>query len=160
MIFISHRGNLNGIISERENSPAYIDECLNSGFRCEIDLRIKGGIPHLGHDIADYPVSVDWLGKRRDKLWIHVKEYDALIWLMKNIPNSIFFCHESDRYTLVSNGFIWSHDLTNSMTARCVIPLLSKKSIENYGHTGAGAVCSDFIYDCIDKFEPSGESKQ
>lgn len=36
----------------------------------------------------------------------------------------------------------------------------SKKSIENYGQTGAGAVCSDFIYDCINKFEPSGESKQ
>lgn len=153
MIFISHRGNLNGVIFERENSPAYIDECLDKGFCCEIDLRMKGGIPYLGHDTADYPVSVDWIWKRRHKLWIHVKEYDALIWLMANVSESIFFCHESDRYTLVSNGFIWSHDLDNPMTNRCVVPLLSKKSIESYRQTNPGAVCSDFIYDCVSKFK-------
>jgi hypothetical protein len=150
MIFISHRGNLNGIIAERENSPDYIRECLSKGFDCEIDLRLKDGHPHLGHDTPDYVVSAEFL--RDPRLWIHVKEYDALVWLKQNCPTAKYFCHESDRYTLVSNGFIWSHDLTNRMNSFCVIPLLSRESVESYDQMGFGAVCSDFIYDCVRKF--------
>jgi hypothetical protein len=150
MIFISHRGNLNGVIAERENSPKYIEECLAEKFHCEIDLRMKDGIPHLGHDTPDYPVDSAWL--RDSRLWIHVKEYEALVWLKQNCPTAKYFCHESDRYTLVSNGMIWSHDLTNRMTSYCIIPLLSKESVESYDQVGFGAVCSDFIYDCVQKF--------
>lgn len=153
MIFISHRGNLNGVISERENTPLYIEECLAKGFHCEIDLRMKEGVPHLGHDTPDHPVTAEWIRKRWYYLWIHVKEYDALTWLMRNCPNTNYFCHESDRYTLVSNGMIWSHDLDNKMNEKCVIPLLSKESVISYNQTEFGAVCSDYIYDCVEKFE-------
>lgn len=152
MIFISHRGNLDGVNPERENAPDYIDECLGKGFDCEIDLRIKDGIPHLGHDTADYPISTEWLHNRWMHLWVHVKEYEALMWIMDNCPWANYFCHESDKYTLISNGMIWSHDLQNQMRGDCIIPLLSKESVESYGQTGFGAVCSDFIYDCIEKF--------
>ena len=152
MIFISHRGNIDGVNPERENSPDYIDECLALGYDCEVDLRMKDGVPHLGHDTPDHRVSVAWIHKRMDRLWIHVKEYDALVWVMAYCPNSTYFCHEGDRYTLVSNGFVWSHDLSNKMTDRCVIPLLSKESVAGYGQDGFGAVCSDFILDCIDRF--------
>ena len=152
MIYISHRGNLNGVNHSRENSPTYIDVCINKGFHCEIDLRMKDGVPHLGHDTADYPVTISWLQDRTMWLWIHVKEYEALMWLMKTMPWANYFCHESDKYTLVSNGMVWCHDLTNQMNANCVIPLLSKESVESYGQTGFGAVCSDFIYDCVAKF--------
>lgn len=151
-IFISHRGNLNGVIAERENSPDYIDECLDQGFDCEIDLRMKDGVPHLGHDTPDHPISVTWLYRRINRLWIHVKEYDALIWLIGYCPEATYFCHEGDKYTLVSNGMIWSHDLENKMTEDCVVPLLSKESVDSYGQNEFGAVCSDFIYDCVAKF--------
>lgn len=150
MIFISHRGNLNGIITEKENSPEYVENCLAAGFHCEIDLRMKNGVPHLGHDTADYPVAAEWL--RDSRLWIHVKEYEALVWLKQNCPTAKYFCHESDKYTLVSNGMIWSHDLTNPMNSFCVIPLLSKEQVESYGQTGFGAVCSDFVFDCVKKY--------
>ena len=153
MIFISHRGNLNGVNPERENSPAYIDETLDKGFDCEIDLRMKDGVPYLGHDTPDYTVTVEWIRKRWNHLWIHVKEYEALIWLMKNCSDTNYFCHESDRYTLVSNGYIWSHDLKNVMTNRCIIPLLSKESVAEYKQNGFYAVCSDYIYDCVEKFK-------
>lgn len=151
-IFISHRGNLDGVNPARENSPDYIDECIASGYDCEIDLRIKDGVPHLGHDMPDHPISAVWIYKRMDRLWIHSKEYDALVWLMDYCPNATYFCHEGDRYTLVSNGFIWSHDLSNRMTDRCVIPLLSKESVEAYDQIGFGAVCSDYITDCVRKW--------
>lgn len=152
MIFISHRGNLNGVNPERENSPSYIEECLAKGFHCEIDLRMKDGIPHLGHDTPDYSVTAEWIRKRWYYLWIHVKEYEALIWLMNTCPDTNYFCHESDRYTLVSNGMIWSHDLTNQMINKCVIPLLSKEAVAGYTQNGFYGVCSDYIYDCVKKF--------
>lgn len=152
MIYISHRGNLNGIIHERENSPAYIQECIDAGYECEIDLRMKDGVPHLGHDTPDHPVSVEWLGSRADMLWIHVKEYEALVWLMEHLPSAKFFCHEGDRYTLTSNGWVWSHDLHNLMTSKCIVPLLSKESVQSYSQNGFGAVCSDYILDCVEKW--------
>lgn len=151
-VFISHRGNIDGVNPDRENSPDYIDEALKVGFDCEIDLRMKGGDPHLGHDTPDYPITAAWIRERIDALWIHVKEYEALVWLMDNCPEATFFCHEADRFTLLSNGWVWSHDLSNRMTDRCVIPLLSKESVADYGQVGFGAVCSDHIYDCVSKF--------
>lgn len=150
MIYISHRGNLNHVVPERENSLSYIDECLNAGFHCEIDLRMRNGLPHLGHDYAQYPVSGSWLWQRKDRLWIHVKEYKALVWLIEEsgIPDPMYFCHESDRYTLTSNGYIWSHDLENKMTDKCIVPLLSIDSVYKYNQSGFYAVCSDFVEEC------------
>jgi len=153
VIFISHRGNLDGVNLERENTPLYIEECLAKGFHCEIDLRMKEGVPHLGHDTPDHPITAEWIRKRWYYLWIHVKEYDALTWLMRNCPETNYFCHESDRYTLTSNGYIWSHDLTNPMMDKCIIPLLSKESVAEYNQHGFHAVCSDYIYDCVAKFK-------
>lgn len=146
MIHISHRGNVNGIDHSMENNPKYIDEALSKGFDCEIDLRMKDGIPYLGHDTPDHPLDTQWFSERASRLWVHIKEYEALVWLMINFPNAIYFCHESDRYTLVSNGMIWSHDLTNTMTSRCIVPLLSLESVHNYTHQNEfGAVCSDYV---------------
>jgi hypothetical protein len=153
MIYISHRGNLDGIIPERENSLDYIQEAIDAGYDVEIDLRMKNEQPHLGHDYAQYPVTEEWLWQRSERLWIHVKEYAALEWIFQRpLKLTKYFCHEFDRYTLVSNGWIWSHDLTNRMNSMCIIPLLSKESIAAYNQTGFGAVCSDFIYDCKKKF--------
>ena len=153
MIYISHRGNLDGILKDKENSLQYIQTALDYGVHVEIDLRMKDGQPYLGHDKPQYPVTKQWLQERTDKLWIHVKEYEALVWLMEHLPNSMFFCHEADRYTLTSNGYIWSHDLNNNMTDKCIIPLLDLVSVNSYNKTGFYAVCSDFIVDCQRKFD-------
>ena len=37
MILISHRGNIDGKIVERENHPEYIDEAIALGYDVEID---------------------------------------------------------------------------------------------------------------------------
>lgn len=153
MKYISHRGNLNGINAEKENSPDYIQMALDFGVDVEIDLRIKNKIPYLGHDKPQYPIDKQWLETRISNLWIHVKEYEALVWLMNNVPNSMYFCHENDKYTLTSNGFVWSHDLSNNMTNKCIIPLLDKQSVSNYNKSGFYAVCSDYIIDCKEKFK-------
>ena len=61
MIFISHRGNLDGLNPDRENSPEYIDEAIKLGFDVEIDVRTKDGELWLGHDEPQYKVSEMWL---------------------------------------------------------------------------------------------------
>jgi hypothetical protein len=153
MIIISHRGNLNGIDPERENNPYFIDDCISKGFDVEIDLRIKENKLFLGHDFAQYEVDIDWLLERKKNLWIHVKEYAALNLIMPYRNELTFFCHEKDKFTLLSNGKIWSHDLENEMNDDCVVPLLSLKEVLEYEHKHFYAVCTDYVYESENKFK-------
>ena len=148
--FISHRGNTEGVWAERENSPDYIDRAIKLGYDVEVDLRSKDGKLWLGHDEPQYEVCISWLLGRRKNLWVHVKDYGALVSIMRTELR--FFCHEQDKYTLTSNGYIWSHDLNNKMNDRCIVPLLSSKEVASYEQRGFYAVCSDYIYECEEKF--------
>ncbi len=150
MRFIAHRGNINGIIEDRENSPDYIDESIEKGYDVEIDLRTKEGKLFLGHDDPQYPVTLEWLIDRRNCLWIHAKDYASLKLL--STTNLQYFYHTSEAYTLTSNGYIWSHDFNNKMTNMCIVPLLSKEEVLAYNQKDFFAVCSDFILDCERKF--------
>jgi hypothetical protein len=152
MKIISHRANLDGIDKERENNPLYIDDCITKGFDVEIDLRAKDDNLFLGHDHAEYKINIEWLLERKENLWIHVKEYEALNMLMPFIDKLKYFCHENDKFTLLSNGYIWSHDLKNKMNNKCIIPLLSKQQVEEYNQDGFYAVCTDYVYECKKKF--------
>lgn len=150
MRFIAHRGNIDGIIEVRENSPDYIDEAIEKGYDVEIDLRTKEGKLFLGHDDPQYPVTIEWLRDRRNHLWIHAKDYESLRFL--STTNLQYFYHTSEAYTLTSNGYIWSHDFSNKMTNMCIVPLLSKEEVTAYNQKDFFAVCSDFILDCERKF--------
>jgi hypothetical protein len=97
MILISHRGNLNGKIVERENHPDYIDEAIKAGFDVEIDVRLNGGVLYLGHDAIQYEVSLDWLKKRMGELWIHCKNIEALEFFSVIHYTFIYFWHEKQR---------------------------------------------------------------
>ena len=115
MRFISHRGNLNGqfnIDPTRENSPDYIDEAINKGFDVEVDIRLaRGYVPpgsfYLGHDAPQYKVSLEWLIKRKDKLWLHAKDVDVLRWFLNSNAGWNIFWHQEDDYTITSKGYIW-----------------------------------------------------
>ena len=150
MFYISHRGNLDGLNPERENSPEYIDEALSKGYDVEIDVWFVDGKFSLGHDFPQYATSRDWLYKRRKNIWIHCKNFNALSELVRQPSLRVFF-HEKEQYTIISNGLIWAHniDLTDKY---CIIPLLSLESIWSYNKKEIGGVCSDFIYECERKF--------
>ena len=150
MLYISHRGNLEGPDEAWENRIGYIDRAIYKGYDVEIDLRSRGGKLWLGHNFPEYKITMDWLQERKDKLWIHVKDYGALLGIMDS--GLKYFCHEQDKYTLTSNGYVWSHDLTNKMNDRCIVPLLSSKEVASYEQRDFYAVCSDYIYECEEKF--------
>ena len=150
MRFIAHRGNITGPQPSEENKTEYIDAAIAQGYDVEIDLRTENGELYLGHDTPDHKVTLTWLLDRKENLWIHVKDYDSLVTISDTELK--YFCHEQDKYTLTSNGYIWSHDLKNKMNQKCIVPLLSKQSVLDYKQSDFYAVCTDYILDSIQKF--------
>jgi hypothetical protein len=105
MKIISHRGNLTGPNLIRENSVDYIEEAISEGFDVEIDLRVEDNELYLGHDDPQYFVTMGWLRKYKDVLWIHCKNREALEKMSSSMVEFNYFWHETDRYTLTSKGF-------------------------------------------------------
>ena len=107
MIFISHRGNLEGKGGENlENHPDYINKALKEGFDVEIDVwLIDQNKLFLGHDEPKFEVNESFL--RNKHLWCHAKNEPALE-LMLNHGLHCFW-HQTDKYTLTSKGFIWCY---------------------------------------------------
>ena len=105
MKFISHRGNLGSIKENLENKPNYIQNALDLGYDVEVDVRLIGENLFLGHDHADFKVSLDFL--KNEKLWCHAKNLDALDLMIKEGVQC--FWHQEDDYTITSSGKIWAY---------------------------------------------------
>lgn len=105
MKIISHRANLNGPNQELENSPVQINKVIDLGYDVEIDLWFKDGNFYLGHDFPYYKIDKYWLLNRKQFLWIHIKNIDVME--TDTIKNLNYFWHESDKFTLTSNGTPW-----------------------------------------------------
>tara|TARA_Y100000589_G_scaffold29494_1_gene24646 strand:+ start:3056 stop:3538 length:483 start_codon:yes stop_codon:yes gene_type:complete len=152
MYIISHRGNINGISKETENKYSQIIKCLNLGFDVEIDLRFENNKFFLGHDYAQYEISLEKLFLIKDNLWIHCKDVNSLDKFCTEDYgiHFNFFWHEKDSYTLTSKGYIWAYPGTK-LTKKSInvlpelngnndesLPLVEKSSISG--------ICSDYPY--------------
>lgn len=145
MKIISHRGNIDGVITSKENSPEYIDTAINLGYDVEVDIRFIDGKFWLGHDTPDYLVNIEWMDKRREFLWFHCKDLYSATELTRLDSGLVKFCHTSDSFVLVSNGTVWVHDLNLKLDDLSVIPLLSMSDIQNYNNNKeVYGVCTDF----------------
>ena len=149
MILISHRGNINTIKPHLENTKEYIQAAIDLGYDVEIDVRSVDGVLFLGHDTPDYEVCIEWLLERKDNLWIHCKNFDSLSELL-SCDLRVFF-HEKEEYSIISNKFIWAHNLklTNN---KCIIPLLDISDIDSWLSTNVLGICSDYIQTCRRRF--------
>lgn len=138
MIIIAHRGLINGPNDTLENNPDTIDLAIKSGYEIELDIRYMNNIFYLGHDTPQYEISQDWLQERKEKLWIHCKNVDALLKLKQTDLH--YFWHENDTLTLTSLGYIWVYPgkqpIRNSVA---VLP-----EIYNDNVSVCFAVCTDY----------------
>ena len=132
MKLISHRGNINGPIPELENTINYIQQTIDKGYDCEIDIWKINNDLFLGHDYPSTIVSLEFLNLNSDKLWIHCKNIEALVYL-NNFTN-IFNCfyHKDDLYTLTTKGYIWGN--INTPYNKNVITVNLNK-IDNYQYS-------------------------
>ena len=112
MRIISHRGNLYGQDSLTENSPKQIEQCIQSGFDCEIDLRSHQDCLYLGHDTFQYKIDLNWLIERSEVLWIHCKDSETLTYLKKFGTKLNYFWHETDKLTITTSGYLWCYPNT------------------------------------------------
>ena len=139
MKIISHRGNIRGPISGKENRPTYIDCALGNGYDVEIDVRLIDGQLWLGHDGPQYKVEHSWLQPRKEYLWIHCKDLAAA----KECCEYQSFCHTSDPYTYTTTGKVWLHDLSMKVND-AIIPLIDDPII--YLAQKPYAICTDYPY--------------
>jgi len=147
LIFVSHRGNLTGPDPNKENRPSQIDLCIEAGFDVEIDLRVRSGRLFLGHDEAQYETTMDWLLERKDRLWVHCKDVDALEEVLSSDLN--YFWHDKDDHTITSKGHVWSYPgVILCSRSIAVMPELWMKKEQTIECAG---VCSDFI---LQRFNP------
>jgi len=138
---ISHRGNINGPLPERENSPNYIEEAISLGYDVEVDLWFEGGSFYLGHDKPQYEIRFEWLEQWYYRLWVHCKNIHAVQYL-KDFNYIHYFWHQEDDIALTSFNFLWTYpgkELWGSSI--CVLPELNNEEIPNNIH----GICSDFI---------------
>jgi hypothetical protein len=145
MIYISHRGNLNGPKPELENNPQYIEAAIASGFDVEVDLWANDSGLFLGHDGPQYSVPKEWLIDRTNQIWIHCKNKEALSFAMQHDLHCFF--HDTDDYTITSRGYVWAYPGKKSTSTKCikVLPELSWWEINSGWKTQFAGVCSDFI---------------
>ncbi len=135
-----------------ENNPNYIDASLLMGLDCEIDLWVdESGNLGLGHDEIVFPVSRRWLIERSSKLWIHCKNINALTWCANQDPRFglNYFWHESDKFTLTSQNYIWTYPGEAAPPIRGVVVCTSQEQSDFYRtkHPELFGICSDFLVD-------------
>jgi hypothetical protein len=144
MIYISHRGNINGKKPHLENKPEYIDDAIRLGFDVEVDVWYIDGEWWLGHDDAQYLIDLDWIDRRVDKLWIHCKNIQAVEYFFENeneCKEMNWFWHENDTVTLTSYGYVWAYPGKQPIKKSiAVMPEMYKDDISQC--TG---ICSDVI---------------
>jgi hypothetical protein len=139
MILISHRGNINGRIEEKENHPEYIDNAIELGYDVEVDVRMIDNELFLGHDAPQYKVIWNWLSTRYERLWIHCKNIEAIEWFNENGFN--YFWHENDTVTLTSKNYIWAFPGKQPIQRSiAVMPEIFNDDVSN-----CIGVCSDYI---------------
>jgi len=146
MILIAHRGNTNGRFESYENEPNYIDKAISEGFDVEIDIWYKDNTLWLGHDRPNYGVDIKWIQDRKEKLWIHCKNIEAMVYFNSDLVNQYnYFWHQEDTLTLTSYKYIWAYPgkqpIKNSIA---VMPELYKDNIEK-----CIGICSDYIKNYI-----------
>ena len=66
MLFISHRGNINGPNHKEENKIDYILNALNEMYEVEVDLWFKNNKFYLGHDEPQFEISIDFFEKKKN----------------------------------------------------------------------------------------------
>jgi len=137
MILISHRGNIDGKIVERENNPIYINEALDLGYDVEIDVWFVDGEFWLGHDSPQYKTDYKFL--MNDRFWCHAKNLDALMEMKKYAIH--YFWHETDTVTLTSKNYVWAYPGKQPIKGSIAcLPEMEKDNV-----LLCKGICSDYI---------------
>jgi hypothetical protein len=142
MIYIAHRGNINGPNPNKENHPDYLLEAVKAGYDAEVDVWYVDGKFLLGHDSPQYEVDKSFL--LNERFWHHAKNIKAFYHLNRMQPIYFINCffHDIDAAVLTSGGWIWTYpgqELTPDSIA--VMP----EMVPGWNVQIAYGICSDYV---------------
>ena len=143
MILISHRGNIDGPNTDKENKPSYISAAINRGYDCEVDFWFVNDKFILGHDKPQYDFPFELMKNHAKKLWIHCKNLDAMSQLNELDKGGVYlnyFWHQKDNVTLTSKGYLWAYPGKNVNNSIAVLPEIHNDNLDN-----RIGICSDEI---------------
>lgn len=139
MLYIAHRGCINGPNPDRENHPDFLLEAVNSGFQVEVDVWYLDNKFYLGHDEPQYETNLEFINNLN--FWCHAKNIEALSQLMET--NIQCFFHDSDECTLTSHNWIWTYPGKTIVSKRAIAVMPER--IPDWDFSQAGGICSDFV---------------
>lgn len=140
IIYIAHRGNLNGPDPINENKPEYLLDAINNNYYVETDLWYIDNKFYLGHDEPQYEINIDFLLNIKDKVFCHCKNIQALLFIINYYPEIECFFHDKDDCVLTSKNNIWTspgQELTP--LSICVMP----ERVDQIPYNCLG-VCTDY----------------
>jgi len=146
---IAHRGLISGPDKSLENKVKTIDKAITLGYDVELDVWFKDQSFFLGHDRPLDKIPDSFLINRRQNLWIHAKNPEALQALVElsiDYPDINFFWHENDQYTLTSLGVPWIYPSIKIIRSGIVVmpeTFMDLRDIKNFKYSG---ICSDYIH--------------
>lgn len=146
MRIIAHRGNINGPDHENENKFSHIESALDLGFDVEVDVWVIDGRILFGHDKPQYSVKKASVVDIGPNGWFHCKNLEALKYFKDNLNSLNYFWHQSDDYTITSNGYFWTYPgksigtdsilvMPEIVDSQLILPMLANKP---YG------ICTDY----------------
>lgn len=147
MKIIAHRANINGSNLASENRLSQIKKCIDLGYDIEIDIWFLKNNLFLGHDNPQEVISEEKLFEIKERCWIHCKNLEAINYFNKFGIIYNYFWHENDKYTLTSQGFIWTYPGESlCQNSICVMPELelSQKNLSNLKQKNFAGICTDF----------------
>lgn len=103
MIYIAHRGNIDGPSSD-ENKIDYLEYAYNRGFGIEVDVQEYKGKLYFGHDEPQELFKYDLVNK--PNVFVHLKDRKSAEILCSDSKLNMF-SHDVDDYVFTSHGFIW-----------------------------------------------------
>lgn len=143
MIYIAHRGNINGPNPDKENHPDYLRLAIRKGYDVELDVWLINGKYILGHDAPQYEVEDHFLDNNH--FWCHAKNLEAITALVDpGFPVHTFF-HDTDACTLTSQKWIWTYPGYPVLGHRS-IAVMPERTL-GIDLSRAGGICTDFPTD-------------
>ena len=149
MIFIAHRGNMDGPNPEMENRPEYIQLALNKGYDVEVDLWVFDDTPYSGHDSLQYRLGAELILNHSQYIWFHCKNPMAVKYCVER--NLHWFWHQTDNYTLTSCGFVWVYPGKNDFIPRSIRVMPEWDGVDKWEQVAhCAGICTDYLNDFVE----------
>lgn len=141
--FISHRGNIDGVNEERENTILYMLEALEQDYDVEVDIRYIDGRFFLGHDESKDRFYNEHFSFNK-KIWFHAKDIKTLNKLLSFRNLSHIFFHQEDEATITSSGYIWTY-IGKPVFSNSIVCLPERSFYTTCQIMNCVGICSDII---------------